>query len=133
VSDASDARRAYAWLQGRAQTLHLRVHPEKSCVLYLGNGDDGFDFLGFHHRTARSRKYRKQYCHRWPSKRAMASIRAKIKAITAPRDRLKWPMHALSCKSSSRPYANGQLLPLGKLDAAVHPGRQLRPRAPRVA
>jgi hypothetical protein len=25
----------------------------------------------------------------------MASIRAKVKSITAPRDRLKWPMHTL--------------------------------------
>jgi group II intron reverse transcriptase/maturase len=91
----SDAQRAHAWLQARAQTLRLRVHPEKTRVVYLGDGGDGFDFLGFHHRLVRSWKYRKRYCHRWPSKRAMASIRAKIKAITAPRDRLKWPTHAL--------------------------------------
>jgi len=90
----SDAQQAYAWLQASAHTLHLRVHPEKSRVLYVGNGADGFDFLGFHHRMVKSRKYRKQYCHRWPSKRAMVSIRAKIKTITAPRSRLKLPMYA---------------------------------------
>ncbi|GAC1488324.1 MAG: hypothetical protein NVS1B16_15600 [Pseudarthrobacter sp.] len=91
----SDAQQAYAWLQASANTLHLRVHPEKSRVLYVGNGADGFDFLGFHHRMVRSRKTGRLFCHRWPSRRAMASVRAKVKKITAPPDRLKWPMDAL--------------------------------------
>ena len=79
----SDAKRAYAWLQATAQTLHLRVHPDKSRVLDLGPGAVGFDFLGFHHRMVRSRKYGRRYCHRWPSQRAMTSVRTKIKKITA--------------------------------------------------
>ncbi len=40
-----------------------------------------------------SRKYGRRFCQPWPSRRAMASVRAKVKAITAPRDRLKRPMH----------------------------------------
>lgn len=50
----SDAKRAYAWLQRTAQALHLTVHPDKSRVLYVGDGSDGFDFLGFHHRMVMS-------------------------------------------------------------------------------
>lgn len=88
----SDAKQAYAWLQRTAQALRLKVHPDKSRVLYVGDGVNGFDFLGFHHRMGRSRKYSRMYCYRWPSQRAMTSVRAKIKAITAPRSRLKWPM-----------------------------------------
>src|SRR6266550_6084920 len=42
---------------------------------------------------AMSRKYGRRFCQPWPSRRAMASVRAKVKAITAPRDRLKRPMH----------------------------------------
>src|SRR5216684_5242365 len=80
----SDAKQAYAWLQRTAQALHLKVHPDKSRVLHVGDGSDGFDFLGFHHRMVRSRMYGKTYCHRWPSRRAMASVRAKVKKITAP-------------------------------------------------
>ncbi len=53
---------------------------------------DGFDFLGFHQRLVKSHRYGKWYCQRWPSGRAMASIRAKVQAITAPRSRLKWPI-----------------------------------------
>ena len=91
----SDAKRAYAWLQATAQALHLKVHPDKSHVLDLGPGAEGFDFLGFHHRMVRSRTTGRYSCHRWPSRRAMANVRAKVKAITAPLDRLKWPMEAL--------------------------------------
>lgn len=88
----ADAQRAYRWLQGTAQALKLSMHPEKTRVVDLTDGVGGFDFLGFHHRLVRSHRYRKWYCQRWPSGRAMASIRAKIKAITAPRSRLRWPI-----------------------------------------
>jgi RNA-directed DNA polymerase len=89
----SDARQAYAWLQRTAQALHLKVHPDKSRVMYVGDGADGFDFLGFHHRMVMSLKFGKRYCQPSPSRKAMASVRAKVKAITAPRHLLKRPMH----------------------------------------
>ena len=89
----SDAQQAYAWLQRTAQALHLKVHPDKSRIVDLGEGAQGVDFLGFHHRMVMSRKYGRRFCQPWPSRRAMASVRAKVKAITAPRARLKRPMH----------------------------------------
>ncbi len=61
----------------------------------MASGDDGFDFLGFHHRMVMSQRFGWKYCHRWPSRRAMAAIRSRIKAITAPRSRLKWPIDDL--------------------------------------
>ena len=88
----SDARQAYAWLQSTAQALHLKVHPDKSRIVDLGEGAQGVDFLRFHHRMVMSRKYGRRFCQPWPARRAMASVRAKVKAITAPRDRLKRPM-----------------------------------------
>jgi len=88
----ADAQRAHRWLQGTAQALKLSLHPDKTRVVDLRDGADGFDFLGFHHRLVKSHRYRKWYCQRWPSGRAMASIRAKVKEITAPRSRLKWPI-----------------------------------------
>ena len=30
--------------------LGLRLHPEKTRVVFVGDGRVGFDFLGFHHR-----------------------------------------------------------------------------------
>ena len=88
----ADAQRAMQWLQGRARGLHLRLHPDKTRVVAMASGDEGFDFLGFHHRMVRSRRFGRKYCHRWPSRRAMVSIRSKVKAITAPRSRLKCPI-----------------------------------------
>jgi group II intron reverse transcriptase/maturase len=83
------AQQAYRWLQKTAQALKLVLHPEKTRIIDLAEGAEGLDFLGFHHRMVKSWRYRRWYCQRWPGKRAMAGIRAKINAITAPRPRLK--------------------------------------------
>ena len=91
----ADARQAHRWLQRTAQALKLVLHPEKTRIIDLAEGADGFDFLGFHHRMVKSHRYERWYCQRWPAKRAMVSIRAKVKAITAPRSRLKQHIEAL--------------------------------------
>jgi group II intron reverse transcriptase/maturase len=73
--------------------LKLTLHPTKTQVVYVGDGRQGFDFLGFHCRKVESWKYRgKRYLQRWPGRRAMQRIRDKIKAITAPRHRLPEPV-----------------------------------------
>jgi len=61
----------------------LRLHPEKTRIAHLARGAEGFDFLGFHHRMRESWKQRGHwYLHKWPSRRAMASIKAKIRDRT---------------------------------------------------
>lgn len=92
---ASEAQRAYRWLEDRARALHLRLHPDKSRIVDLTGGEDGFDFLGFHLRLVKSWRTGRYYCQRWPSRRAMAAVRAKVRAATAPRDRLPWPIHVV--------------------------------------
>ena len=63
--------------------LGLRLHPEKTRIAHLARGAEGFDFLGFHHRMRKSWKWRgRWYLHKWPSRRAMASIRGKIRDRT---------------------------------------------------
>ncbi len=63
--------------------LGLRLHPEKTRIAHLARGVEGFDFLGFHHRVCRSWRYPgRWYLNKWPSKRAMASIRGKIRDRT---------------------------------------------------
>ena len=63
--------------------LGLRLHPEKTRIVHLARGAGGFDFLGFHHRMRRSWKWRgRWYLQKWPSQRAMASIRGKIRDRT---------------------------------------------------
>jgi RNA-directed DNA polymerase len=72
--------------------LGLRLHPDKTRIVDLRNGAEGFDFLGFHHRMIESWKRRGRFwLHKWPSPRAMASIRGKIRDLTAPRQ-VGWPL-----------------------------------------
>ncbi len=63
--------------------LGLRLHPDKTKIVCLRQGESGFDFLGFHHRMVESWKRKgRYYLQKWPSRRAMASIRAKVKERT---------------------------------------------------
>jgi RNA-directed DNA polymerase len=76
--------------------LKLTLHPTKTQVVYVGDGGQGFDFLGFHCRKVASWKYRgKGYFQCWPSERAMHRVRDRIKAITAPRYRLPEPIEPI--------------------------------------
>jgi RNA-directed DNA polymerase len=69
--------------------LGLALHPDKTQVVDLREGKEGFDFLGCHFRARMSGKLWEQkrvvryYLHRWPSVRSMKRARAKIKALTA--------------------------------------------------
>jgi RNA-directed DNA polymerase len=63
--------------------LELRLHPDKTRIVNLQGGKDGFDFLGFHHRMTPSRFGTRRYLSKWPSDRAKAAIRAKIRDRTS--------------------------------------------------
>ncbi len=66
--------------------LGLRLHPDKTRIVDLTRGAEGFDFLGFHNHMCESAKWLgRYYLLRWPSDRAMASIRAKVRERTARR------------------------------------------------
>ena len=52
-------------------------------MLCSSGGDDGLDFLGFHHHMVQSfRQPGRRYLARWPSDRAMRSIRARLREMT---------------------------------------------------
>lgn len=63
--------------------MGLRLHPDKTRIVCLRQGREGFDFLGFHHRMQRSWKFPdRYYLNKWPSDRAMASIKARVRQRT---------------------------------------------------
>jgi RNA-directed DNA polymerase len=71
-------------------SLGLEVHPDKTKVVDLREGREGFDFLGWHFHARLSgplweRGIRRYYLHRWPSQRSMKRVRGKIKALTGRR------------------------------------------------
>ncbi|WP_406314541.1 group II intron reverse transcriptase/maturase [Streptosporangium sp. NBC_01639] len=59
--------------------LGLRLSPEKTRVVHI---DEGFDFLSFHIRRMRKRGTNKHYVYTMVSKKAIQSIKDKVKAKT---------------------------------------------------
>jgi RNA-directed DNA polymerase len=88
ICESEAAARAAQQLAGEVLAgLGLELHPEKTKVVDLREGREGFDFLGCHFRARVSgrlleRGIRRYYLQRWPSMRAMKRIRVRIKALT---------------------------------------------------
>jgi len=82
--------------QARRRVTHvltrLGLHPEKTRLVDLSCGREGFDFIGCHLRKRMSgpiwERTRRRVCYlqRWPTQRAMARVRARVRDLT-PRAR----------------------------------------------
>jgi len=83
----SQANEAMQRLRDIFARLRLTLHPEKTKLVQLGLGRDGFDFLGCYLRIVKSHFKGRTYLFRWPSRRAMRSVRAKIRDHTNRRRR----------------------------------------------
>lgn len=78
------ARRATAIMAD----LGLELHPDKTRVVDLREGKEGFDFLGCHLHARVSgrlleRGIRRYYLHRWPSARSMKRARQRVRDLTS--------------------------------------------------
>jgi group II intron reverse transcriptase/maturase len=69
------------------ERLSLKLHPDKTRIVELGLGKQGFVFLGCYLRIVLSRFKGREYLFRWPSPRAMNRIRARVRELT---DRRRW-------------------------------------------
>lgn len=83
------ARRALEWVRGEIEGLGLRLHPEKTRV--VNDREEGFDFLGFHHRRVASWRTGRENrgVSRWPSRKACARFRDRVREIIGPPGRLR--------------------------------------------
>ena len=74
-------RKVLAW-------LGLELHPEKTRQVELGQGKQGFDFLGCHlHKRMSGKIWEKErrlvyFLQRWPSERALKRVRSRVKELT---------------------------------------------------
>jgi len=59
--------------------MGLRLSEEKTSVVHI---DEGFDFLGFRIQRKPKPGSSKQFVYTWPSRKALTSIMAKVKAIS---------------------------------------------------
>ena len=87
-SQAEEAQRRATAMLG---DLGLELHPDKTRVVDLRDGREGFHFLGCHlHARLSGRLWEQRgivryYLHRWPSARSMTRARARIAALTSRR------------------------------------------------
>jgi RNA-directed DNA polymerase len=85
AKDCEEAERRVRIILDR---LKLELHPEKTRKVDLSRGEDGFDFLGCHLRKRMSgviwerKRKRVYYLQRWPAKRSMKRVRARVKELT---------------------------------------------------
>jgi RNA-directed DNA polymerase len=85
------ANAALAEVQRLLGELGLELAPEKTGIIDCRDGNEGFDFLGYHFRWIPGRRNRKRYyaaC--WPSKAAVVAARDRIRDLT-PRRRVGIP------------------------------------------
>jgi group II intron reverse transcriptase/maturase len=83
----SQATEALQRLREIFARLKLTLHPEKTKLVQIGLGKDGFDFLGCHLRIVKSRFKGRTYLFRWPSVKSMKKVRASIQELTDRRRR----------------------------------------------
>ena len=115
--------------------LGLELHPEKTRTVDLSRGREGFDFLGCHLRKRMSgpiwerTQRRVYYLHRWPSQRAMARVRARVRALT-PRARCHEDLRLVIADVNPVLRGWGAVLSHGQRGGQIHPDRHVRRGAP---
>lgn len=78
------AERALAELTRILAEMGLELGEAKTRLVDMRGGDEGFDFLGFHHRWVESFSRKGWcFCARWPSRRAEQAARNRIRQHTA--------------------------------------------------
>jgi group II intron reverse transcriptase/maturase len=93
------AEQALARLVELLAELGLEPKAAKTRIVQLTDGGEGLDFLGFHHRWVRAKGHTGkgrgvQFLARWPSTKAQAHARDKLRAMT-DRRRLRRPVEAI--------------------------------------
>ena len=111
--------------------LGLELHPEKTRLVDLSWGHEGFDFLGCHLRKRlsgpiweRSRQ-RVYFLQRWPSQRAMRQVRTRVRDLT-PRGRCHEDLRTVIADVNRGGARLGAVLSDGQRGDALHPARPLR-------
>ena len=111
--------------------LGLELHPEKTRMVDLSRGREGFDFLGCHLRKRMSgpvwerTRRRVYYLQRWPSQRAMTRMRARVRDADRSRAVSRGcPPHHRGPQSGA-PWL-GSVLSHGQCGDEIHPDRPIR-------
>ncbi|WP_461207902.1 group II intron reverse transcriptase/maturase [Clostridium sp. DL1XJH146] len=93
-----EIQHAYFTVKSIFKKLELSLHPTKTKFVSMWEGKEGFDFLGFHHRRSQeeNREGKRFYTTiQIPTKKAMKSMREKIKNVLGNRKTLVNDMYEM--------------------------------------
>jgi hypothetical protein len=137
------AEEARGRIEAVLASLGLRLHPDKTRIVYLGGGEDGFDFLAFHHRMTPS-KWRRAICRSglrrgpWPrfaprsgialNAASPAATCTTLSGISTPCCGAGAPTSDTELQSEVRPHR--QLRALAAVEAGQRQIRHPRPTPP---
>lgn len=82
-----DAQRAHDLIQAIMERLELTLHPTKTRIVGLWTGEEGFDFLGLHHRKTKAETSKAKVYYttqQWLTLKAEERIREVVKERLAP-------------------------------------------------
>ncbi|MEK8129456.1 group II intron reverse transcriptase/maturase [Paenibacillus filicis] len=82
-----DADRAYELVRTIMERLELTLHPTKTRIVGLWTGEEGFDFLGMHHRKTKAETSKGNVYYttqQWLTRKAEERIREVVKKRLAP-------------------------------------------------
>ncbi|MGN7762406.1 group II intron reverse transcriptase/maturase [Paenibacillus sp. 22594] len=82
-----DAEHAYELIRRIMERLELTLHPTKTRIVGWWTGDEGFDFLGMHHRKTKAETSQGKVYYttqQWLTKKAEERIRGVVKNRLAP-------------------------------------------------
>jgi RNA-directed DNA polymerase len=84
-SSRRSAEYALKTLRRLLDRLGLQLREDKTRIVHLSEGGEGFDFLGFGHKGVRGRRQHRDlhFLARWPSRKATQRARDRIRALTA--------------------------------------------------
>ena len=83
----SQAQEAHRRIEGMLKELGLELNTEKTRMVDLRHGKEGFVFLGcmVHKRRSVQRNPRRHFMQRWPSSKSMKKIRERVRGLTRVR------------------------------------------------
>jgi len=84
-----DAELGLELVKTKMAELHLELNTEKTKIVDMRCGKEGFDFLGFHHRQVMSHRHKRRYTLKWPKKAAVNKIKQEIREKLGTRVILK--------------------------------------------
>lgn len=82
-----DALHVFKLIKAIMERLELTLHPEKTRIVGLWTGEEGFDFLGMHHRKTRAETRQNHVYYttqQWLCKKAEKHIREVVTERLAP-------------------------------------------------